>query len=152
MQGNQVVNFVLKDRDGKPWDFRRDHRGKLILLDFWGSWCPVCIQAMPQLKFWQDRYGPSGLEVVGIDYEPGTTSVGAQLTKISNIERLPKVNGFHYRILLGGDLMTCPLIARMQVRNYPTLILLDETGKILFRSEGLDPQMENVIRQNLGMR
>jgi thiol-disulfide isomerase/thioredoxin len=151
MQGNRIiVDFAMKGLDGGTWDFHRDHRGKLVLLDFWGTWCPHCIQAMPLLKSWQDRYGPAGLEVIGLDYEDQLAPT-EQARKVQNTLRLPALNGLNYRILL-GDMRTCPIRNKLQVVNYPTLILLDDSGRILYRCEGLDPQLENVIRQQLGIR
>jgi thiol-disulfide isomerase/thioredoxin len=150
LTGRQLYNFALNDLNGQPWEFRQ-HRGRLVLLDFWGTWCLPCQNAIPHLRILQNQYGPAGLEVIGIAYESGTL--------LQQIQRVNLVAGrlqINYRLLLGGDKEHCPVRTQFQVSAWPTLVLLDETGTIVWRSEGVDPQkwqdLDLVIRQRLGVR
>src|SRR5262249_33845050 len=68
LTGSTLYNFALYDLNGQPWEFRH-HQGRLVLLDFWGTWCPHCLVSIKDLNYLQDRYGRYGLEVIGIDYE-----------------------------------------------------------------------------------
>jgi hypothetical protein len=102
------------------------------------------------LRIWQQQYGAYGLEVIGIAYEQGTPEERAQ--KVNNVRsRL----GINYKLLM-GDAYQCPVKTQFGVSSYPTLVLLDETGRIIWRSEGLEPRqitdLETHIRQRLGMR
>ena len=56
------------DLNGQTWEYR-NRRGRLVLLDFWGSWCMPCQQAIPHLRMLQSQYGAHGLEIVGLAYE-----------------------------------------------------------------------------------
>ena len=49
LTGQQLYNFALTDLNGQPWEFR-NHRSKLVLLDFWGSWCMHCLNSIPHLR------------------------------------------------------------------------------------------------------
>src|SRR5688572_3718320 len=46
-------------------------RGKVVLLDFWATWCPPCVASMPHLQKLQDELGGRGLVVLGVNQEPG---------------------------------------------------------------------------------
>jgi thiol-disulfide isomerase/thioredoxin len=129
--GNQLVNFALEDINGDPWELRTNRKGKLVLLDFWGTWCPPCKKSMPVLKGLQQQYGPAGLEVVGIAYERGG-SREEQAHKVNDTCKKLLVN---YRQLLGsGD--NCIVKRELGITGYPTMILIDERGNILWRHVG----------------
>jgi thiol-disulfide isomerase/thioredoxin len=150
--GNRLYNLALPDMNGKTWEFAK-HRGKLTLIDFWGTWCGHCVSAIPLLKAFQYTYGPYGFQVVGIAYEEG--SVPEQVRKIQGVGQW---RGMNYTVLLGGDpeSSACPVKKQFQVRAFPTVFLLDDQGTILYQAEGLDQQhartLENIIRQHLGFR
>src|SRR5262249_26974000 len=75
----QLVNFALYDLKGQAWEYRKQRRGKLMLIDFWNTSCLPCLQTLPYLRQLQDRYGSLGLEVVGVAYEDrGTPSEQAK--------------------------------------------------------------------------
>lgn len=134
LTGRTLYNFALNDIDGKPWEFRKDRKGRLVLIDFWGTWCIPCQHAIPHLKDLQWRYGQFGLEVVGIAYEHGTPAQQAQ-----NVKRVAARLQTNYRLLVGsGYDSDCPVRKQFEVRKYPSLFLLDEKGQIIWQSrEGL---------------
>jgi thiol-disulfide isomerase/thioredoxin len=151
LTGNQLHNFALYDLNGRPWEFRQ-HRGRLVLLDFWGSWCMPCQQAIPHLRILQEQYGRYGLEVIGIAYENDAPML-EQIQKIDRVAQRLRVN---YRLLLGSERKSCPVRNQFQIDTFPTLVLLDDAGKIVWRSEGVDPQkwkeLEFLVRQRLNLR
>jgi thiol-disulfide isomerase/thioredoxin len=147
--GKQLSNFALYDLDAKPWEFRQ-RTGKVVLLDFWGTWCVPCRQAIPNLKVWQDRYRKAGLQVIGIAYETQGTAA-QQRRKVDDFCQKWQIN---YKVLMGSA--DCPVRSQFDVRAFPTLILLDENGWILERHVGylkdddwLD--LERRIRRWLGV-
>lgn len=146
LAGNRLVDFTLTDLNGQPFRFQ-DQRGKLVLLDFWGSWCTPCMQSLPYLVDLQRRYGPAGLEVIGIAYEEGSES-----ERLDRVRFVRMRQGLNYKVLLGeGD--ACPVLMRLQIRSFPTLLLVDQNGEIVWRSEGLTgkskAQLEAEIRKRL---
>jgi thiol-disulfide isomerase/thioredoxin len=151
LTGRKLDNFALTDLNGQPWEFRKNRRGRLVLLDFWWTMCRPCLEAIPHLSSLQQSYGPYGLEVIGIAYESGTFE--QQANRVKGVrDRM----GINYRLLLGGPQGQCPVKNQFQVERFPTLILLDETGQIVMRKEGLDSQhleeLKFEIRRRLGLR
>ena len=151
LTGNTLYNFALYDLNGQPWEFRH-HQGRLVLIDFWGTWCSHCLVSVKDLNALQDRYGRYGLEVIGIDYE-GDASPQDQVLKVRGARQR---YGMNYRILLGGNQDTCPVRAQFGVRNFPSAFLIDESNHVIWTSEGLGRQqvreLEIIIRQRLGLR
>jgi len=149
LTGRQLDNFALYDLDGQTWEYRSSRRGKIVLLDFWGTWCLPCRDAITHLRILQGNYGRFGLEVIGIDYET-TGTPQQQVRRVQNVRDRMNVN---YRILFGGDIYNCPVKTQFGVRNFPTLILLDENSRIAWRSEGWDgeklQELEVIIKQHL---
>jgi thiol-disulfide isomerase/thioredoxin len=148
--GRKLENFALYGLDGQPWEFRRDRKGKVVLIDFWSTTCTPCLNALPELKQLQNTYGPYGLEVVGIAYEKGP--VDQQVEKVRNVRTWQK--GINYTLLLGGN-DPCPVRSQFQVNALPTLVLIDDKGECVWRKEGLGPEgkyeLELEIRKRLGL-
>jgi thiol-disulfide isomerase/thioredoxin len=150
--GKQLYNFALHDLTGQPWEYRRHRQGRLVLLDFSGfTWCVHCIQAIPHLNALQKQYGPYGLEVVGIVYEEGSAQ-----EQIRKVERIARSKAVSYKLLLGGGQATCPVRAQFEINRWPTLVLLDENSRVVWRGEGLDghqmSELDQLIRKKLGVR
>ena len=63
--GSLLPDFTLKDLRGHPIS-SNDLKGKVVIIDFWSTWCAPCKQEMPGYQELIDRYGPQGLAVVGL--------------------------------------------------------------------------------------
>jgi thiol-disulfide isomerase/thioredoxin len=147
LTGETLHNFALYDLQGRPWEFR-NRQGRLVLLDFWGTWCLPCRQAIPHLNILHESFGPYGLEVIGIAYEDGTPT-----QRVEKVNRVCKISNVRYRMLMGADRYTCPVRVQFAVNSYPTLVLLDENGRIIWRGEGNYPEhfqeLDIILRQRL---
>lgn len=142
----RVRNFALYDIDGQPWEFQQRH-GRLILLDFWGTWCAPCLRALPEIRLLQSRYSNAGLEVVGIACEGST-----EAADVRHVADVARKNNLNYRVLV-TESKTSPVVARFDIRVYPTLILLDQDGSEVFRGTADQIRtVEGIIRQRLGVR
>ena len=144
---NRLHDFALSDPYGQYWAFSQ-HRSQLVLLDFWGTWCGPCVRAIPHVKQLQSEYGQSGLEVVGIACEHGSQSQRSRKVKEA-IERYQ----INYRMLLGEEFEECPVQQKFRISSYPTLVLLDSSGKILWRGGPNEfNQLEAILKRELGGR
>lgn len=146
VSGNRLLDFALNDLNGQPFRFR-EQRGRLVLIDFWGTWCTPCMQSLPYLVDLQRRYGSQGLEVIGIAYEEGNSP-----DRVDRVRFVRTRQGLNYKVLVGeGD--NCPVLTKLNVASFPTLLLVDETGEIVWRAEGLNgkskAQLEAEIRRRL---
>ncbi len=149
--GRRVDNFALYGLDGQPWELRRHRHGRLVLLDFWYSTCGPCLSAMGHLRELQQKYGSYGLQVVGVAYEKG--SAEEQVRKVRAVRAR---YGINYTTLLGGGgTEACPVKTQFRIAAFPTLVLIDETGLVVWRSEGLDEQklyqLQLEVHRRLGL-
>src|SRR5690606_18171975 len=62
------LDFTLKDADGRDVTLA-DYKGKVILMDFWATWCGPCKVEIPHFIEFQEKYGSQGLQVVGISVD-----------------------------------------------------------------------------------
>jgi thiol-disulfide isomerase/thioredoxin len=141
--GDHLDNFALRDLDGNVWEYKRNRRGRLMLLDFWFHTCHSCLLEMPHLVKLQRDYAPYGLEIVSIACEMGTVEEQRR-----NVRAIRGRYGLNYLTLLsGGGPEHCPVIEQFQVRYYPLLVLIDADGKILWRSpeRGMDDNQHYVL-------
>ncbi len=126
----RVANFQLPDLEGKPVRLH-DLDAEYVLLDFWGTWCKPCLDSIPHLVELQKKYGPTKLRVVGIACEQE-----AQAEKAARVAEFTRRLGINYTVLLSTMDGTCPLQNALQVQFYPTMVLLDRGGQILWRDRG----------------
>lgn len=144
VQNGQLRYMALRDIDGQVWDFSQ-HRGRLVLLDFWGTWCGPCMRALPEIARLHAAFGGRGLEVVGIACEKVGPTEGAR--KVRQVQT--RTPGLDYRLLLGEEYSRCPVQSQFQIASYPTLVLLDADGTILWRGNDA-AEAERQIRRRLG--
>jgi thiol-disulfide isomerase/thioredoxin len=141
-----LTNLVLADIDGNQVTLA-DSSCSLLLLDFWATWCQPCVRAMPHLQELHRRYSHCGLKVLGL-----TDSSGNPAAAAAQARQLRDLIGVEYPLLV-DDGRGAALRRRLQVQLYPTLILLDRQGNLLWRSEGLDQgrlqQLEAILQRHL---
>jgi len=84
--GDSLVNrkapeFARKDLNGARLDLK-SFRGKIVLLNFWATWCAPCQLEMPVFAQWQRQYGPLGLQVIGISIDDTPAPVRSLLSRL----------------------------------------------------------------------
>jgi len=66
--GNFAPNFSLPQLAGAPLELS-SYRGKVVLLDFWATWCEPCREEIPDFMALQRKYGPDGLQIIGVSMD-----------------------------------------------------------------------------------
>lgn len=131
--------FTLRDADGRNVSLS-DYKGKVVLLNFWATWCGPCKIEIPWFVEFEQKYKDRGFAVLGIAMDDeGWEVVKPYLTKT-------KVN---YRILVGNDKIAADYGG---VDSLPTSFVIDKTGQIAGTHVGLvsKSEYENQIVQLLG--
>jgi len=130
------LDFTLKDMNNREVSLA-EHKGKVILLDFWATWCAPCKVEIPGFIEFQDRYGKDGFRVIGV-------SVDDTVELLTPFVAEMKMN---YPVLqgLGRDDMLDAYGATLAL---PTTVLLSRDGRICATHVGLTSKevFENQIK------
>src|SRR5580698_4104997 len=108
--------FALQDSSGRTATLK-DYRGKVVLLDFWATWCGGCKQEIPWFVEFEKKYGTANFAVVGISMDQGGWNVVKPFLAASKVP---------YRMLLGDD----PTARQFAIANLPDTFLIDAQGRV----------------------
>ena len=114
-----AADFTLKDADGASVKLS-DYRGKVVLLNFWATWCGPCGVEVPWFTEFEQRYKSQGFAVLGVSMdEDGWPAVKPYVAD----------HRINYRVLLGND-----TIAQLYggLDSLPTSFVIDKAGKVAF--------------------
>jgi len=129
---------TFKDLDGKDVPLS-SFKGKVVLINFWATWCDPCYIEIPWLIEMQQKYGAKGFTVLGIAMdEEGKSAVAPFLAKERfnvNGQKLP----MNYPIVLGNDDVATKFGGLL---GYPTSFLITKDGKEIKKIQGLIPYEE----------
>lgn len=115
--GDAAPQFVRGDLQGRVFDLKAQ-RGKVVLIDFWASWCAPCILAVPHLSQLQEKYGARGFQVLGVSMDDSADTTKETMQKIR----------FNYPVIL-GDAKLGNLYGG--VLGLPLQFLVGADGKVL---------------------
>jgi thiol-disulfide isomerase/thioredoxin len=118
--GVEMLDFTFTDFGGTRRKLS-DYRGKVVLLDFWGTWCGPCIAEIPMLREAYDQYRDRGFEIIGMDVERGASIADVRAFIADKGIRWPNAQHPTIREFVEG---------RLQILGYPTTILIDRNGVI----------------------
>lgn len=107
----------LKDVEGRALRLS-DYKGKVVLLNFWATWCAPCRAEIPDLVKWQREYKSKGLQVIGVTYPP------EELAEVREFIKSLKVN---YPVAL-GDEQTKAMFDEGE--TLPVTVVIDKDGMI----------------------
>jgi thiol-disulfide isomerase/thioredoxin len=128
------IGDVLPDHDATYVQGAWDPAARLVLVDFWATWCAPCVAAIPKLNDLHDRLGPEGLQLVGITDEPA-----------ADIAAFVARKGIRYAVAAGGDK---PLRSTLKIRALPYAALVDRKRRIIWRGQP-DSLDEAMLREHL---
>lgn len=108
------VDLALTDTEGKQFRLS-DYRGKWVVLNYWATWCPPCLEEIPELVHFHDKHKDSDAVVIGVDMEKLHPEV---------------LNEFIEDYFISYPVV--PLVEKMEafanVENFPTTFLIDPDG------------------------
>jgi cytochrome c biogenesis protein CcmG/thiol:disulfide interchange protein DsbE len=120
---SSAPNFSRVDLDQRNVDLTT-YRGKVVVLDFWASWCAPCLTEMPRFVEWQQEYGGRGLQVIGISMDDEAPPVRAAFQKYR----------LNFPVVMGDE-----KLGEMYggILGLPITFLIDRNGKIRFKHQGV---------------
>lgn len=119
--GTEAPNIIAKTIDGTPFQLKQ-LRGKVVVLDFWASWCPDCRKDAPDVVKLYQTYHPKGIEFVGVSmdtnveaWKKAIAQYGIEYLQVSELKKFKETD-----------------VAKAYGVNWiPSLVVIDADGKVL---------------------
>ena len=124
-------DFVLKDLADKSVALK-DFRGKIVLLDFWATWCPPCLKSIPELVDVQKRYKDKGVVVLGVSVDNPIQASNQYLSAFK------KKYGVNYTVLRADQPMMQKYFGTLNF-PIPVLFVIDKNGMAVDKHVGYAP-------------
>jgi len=128
-------DFTLQSSTGENVRLA-EQRGKVVMLNFWASWCGPCRQEMPLLDAMHKRYSSAGLQFYGVNVEEDN----------SDAKKLIKDLGVSFPVLFDPESKASQLYG---VDAMPTTVLIDKKGQIRYVNRGYKAGDENKYRDQI---
>lgn len=120
--------------DGKPVNFE-DYKGRVLLLDFWATWCPPCREDAPEVAALYAQQKANGFDIVGLSLDQDKSSL-LQFTAANNMP---------WRQVFDGGGWKSAVAVRYKVRFVPFTVLIGRDGKIA-AIEARGPQLARAVK------
>lgn len=142
-RGSQAPLFSLPDLEGRQHQLAA-LQGRVVLLEFWASWCAPCLRKMPALERLQAEQGPRGLRVLAVNVEGSAAPVRRYLEG-RKVQRGGSPSGLTYLLDRGQA------ASRYGVRVLPHMVLVDRRGKVALVKVGAgdDAALAQAVEQAL---
>ena len=131
--------FALNDVSGKPVRLE-DFKGKVVLINFWATWCAPCIAELPSMQRLRDKLSLQGFEVLAVNYKESEKKIEEFLKKRPLNMTIPRDADGALGLAWG-------------VRTFPTTFIIDTDSKIRYSVTGdvdwTSPSVESKIRELL---
>lgn len=130
MEGKKLPTFTMKDLAGKPVT-NATLKGKVVVFDFWATWCGPCMKASPLMQSLHKKYASKGLMVIGAKVQDENGSAA----------NYAKEHGYSYKFTNGGD----ALFETFKVPGIPCFVFVDKKGVVNKVQIGYGPELEAVF-------
>jgi peroxiredoxin len=134
--------FSLLSYDGQKTHRLEDYKGKVLILDFWATWCPPCKQEIPHFNDLYAAHKEDGLEILGVSVDQGGPAVVQNYMKGSPASIVPK-----YPVVMVNQEA---VIAYGPISSIPVTFVVDRKGNVQQRFVGYqDKQVFEAILEKL---
>ena len=130
--GKPAPELTLKDLGGKDLSLSQ-YKGKVVLVNFWATWCEPCQYEIPELIEMQQKYGAKGFTVLGVAMDEEGRSVVAPFVETKRFDVGGGKSQMNFPIVIGNDDAAEKFGGLL---GYPTSVLIDRNGKQIKRVTG----------------
>jgi thiol-disulfide isomerase/thioredoxin len=120
VERSKFPDFDVKDLAGEPLSIAR-YKGKILLLDFWATWCPPCVHEVPNVVETYKKYHGKGFDVIGISLDQEKSKLTSFIGD----------NGMAWPQYFHGQGWQDPLVKKYGIRSIPATFLLDGEGRLI---------------------
>ncbi len=131
-------SWNLTDLDGKPLS-SADFKGKVLVIDFWATWCPPCVHEIPGYIEFVKKHGTEKIALVGLSLDD---------IPAADVKKFATAKGINYPVAIASQ----ELLAQFaSVEGIPATFIVDRDGKLRFMKVGSAPieHLENVVKDLL---
>jgi len=138
--GKQFPDFKVSDVDGKPLSIS-EYKGKVVLIDFWATWCGPCVGELPNVKKAYAKHHGDGFEIIGISLDSDKEKLTGFVAK----------NEMTWRQFFDGKGWQNQLAQEYGINSIPATFLLDGEGKVIgsnLRGEALEEAVAKALKKD----
>jgi thiol-disulfide isomerase/thioredoxin len=131
--GDVPPSYLGKDGDGNKL-YLEDHKGKIVVISFWASWCTPCLKELPILESIQNKVGTDKIKVIAINFKEGRKKYRFIKKKLSSLN-----------LTLTHD-KRGSIGKKFGVESIPNLFIIGKNGKLIFHNVGYgDESLDKII-------
>ena len=130
---------TLTTLDGKTLTLPDDLKGKVLVIDFWATWCGPCVQSMPEVKQFYEAYKNKGVEVIGVSLDETKEAAEKFVTE----KKYDWIQTYDPGCWLN------PTAAKYAIKGIPAVIVVDQEGNIASFSHGIGSEERTTINKLL---
>jgi len=129
----------LKNTDGQQSSILKEAgENEIIILDFWATWCKPCVKSIPKISELHQAYKDKGVSFIGINTDSPRN--------IAKVRPFVKTHGIKYPVLMDSQQ---ELMNELLINVFPTLLIINSEGKILYSHRGFSNGDENLIKEEI---
>jgi peroxiredoxin len=141
--GQKAPHFEATTTDGRTVQVPESYKGKVVLLDFWATWCGPCVKEIPNVVDAYEKYHGRGLEVLSVSLDK--QNAGAVLASFTRKHKMP------WPQIFDGKYLDTPIARRFCIKSIPHAVIIDGDTRLIVacgedaRGPKLAPAIEDAL-------